>query len=85
MVETLLLQVEQGVLDANALDQLGYTLKVNEALVTPGFQCIWPDLKRSVGSSLRDLIDTTLQADRFNCTVNLQLLRDRTILGESAP
>ena len=33
MVETLLLQVEQGVLDANALDQLGYTLKVNEALV----------------------------------------------------
>ena len=84
MVETLLLQVEQGVLDANALEQLGYTLKVNEALVTPGFECIWPDIKRSIGASLRDLLDKTLHAERFKCTVNLQSLRDRTILEESA-
>ena len=84
MVETLLLQVEQGVLDAGALDQLGYTLKVNEALVTPGFECIWPELKRSVGPSLRDLIDKTLHADRFHCKVDLKSLRDRTILGDAA-
>jgi len=85
MVETLLLQVEQGVLDADALDQLGYTLKVNEALVTPGFECIWPELKRSVGPSLKDLIDKTLHAERFDCKINLKSLRDRTILGDSAP
>jgi hypothetical protein len=84
MVETLLLQVEQGVLDANALDQLGYTLKVNEALVTPGFQCIWPEIKRSIGSSLRDLIEKTLQANRFKCGIDVRSLRDRTILGENA-
>ena len=43
----------------DALEQLGYTLKANEAFVTPGFECIWPDHKRSVGPSLKDLIDTT--------------------------
>src|SRR5256885_2092303 len=85
MVETLLLQVEQGVLDANALEQLGYTLKMNEALVTPGFECIWPDIKRSIGASLRDLIDKTLQANRFKCSINLPALRDRTILGRGGP
>jgi hypothetical protein len=84
MVETLLLQVQQGVLDANALEQLGYTLKTNEALVTPGFECIWPDLKRSVGSSLAQLIDTTLQSSRFKCAIDLKSLRDRTILGGGA-
>jgi hypothetical protein len=80
MVETLLLQVEQGVLDPDALDQLGYTLKVNEALVTPGFECIWSELKRSVGPSLKDLIEKTLQADRFHCSVDLKALRDRVVL-----
>ena len=84
MVETLLLQVEQGVLDAGALDQLGYTLKVNEALVTPGFECLWPDIKRSIGSSLRGLIETNLNAERFKCAINLKILRERTILEEVA-
>ena len=80
MVETLLLQVEQGVLDENALDQLGYTLKVNEALVTPGFECIWPDIKRSIGSSLRARIESALDAGRFACKVDLKALRDRSVL-----
>lgn len=84
MVETLLLQVEQGVLDASALEQLGYTLKTNEALVTPGFECIWPDLKRSIGSSLTKLIDTSLQSSHFNCAIDLKSLRDRTVLGREA-
>ena len=81
MVETLLLQVEQGVLDADALEQLGYTLSANEALVTPGFACVWPDMKRSVGSSLRDLIDNAVDVGRFSCSIDIKSLRDKTILG----
>lgn len=84
MVETLLLQVEQGVLDADALEQLGYTLKVNEALVTPGFECLWPEIKGSVGGSLRTLIDETLESGRFKCAVNIKDLRDSTILNSPA-
>ncbi len=82
MVETVLLQVEQGLLDEDALNSLGYTIEGNEAIASPGFRCIWPNLKFSVGGSLRSLIDQTLREDSVNCQVDIQSLQDQTIFGD---
>ena len=80
MVETLLLQVEQGLLDVAALNSLGYTIEGNPALTTPAFRCIWPDVRGFVGASLRSLIEQSFQADPFDCQIDIQALRDQTIL-----
>ena len=83
MVETLILQVEQGLLDVGALNSLGYTIEENPALTTPAFRCIWPDVRGFVGASLRSLIEQSFQADGFDCQIDIQTLRDQTVRGDT--
>jgi hypothetical protein len=78
MLETVLLQVDQGLLPRDALRSLGYDW--GPALANPGFACMWPDLKPGVGPALRDYIEATTPADkRFTCNVDMQALRDDVV------
>jgi len=80
MFETILLQVEQGLLPADAMVRLGYNW--GPILKSPGMACLWPELKVTVGPSVRKAIeDSTPMAERFECKVDLKVLRDETILG----
>jgi hypothetical protein len=74
------LQVEQGLLSSDAMERFGITIGSNEAVNTPGFRCIWPDLRNAVGPSLRILIDDALGSGQFDCPVDIHELRDQTIL-----
>ena len=80
MLETILLQVEQGLLPPDAMARLGYDW--GPVLRYPDMACLWPELSPGVGESVRKLIeDSTPEAERFVCQVNLKALRDETILG----
>lgn len=82
MLETILLQVDQGLLPADAMERLGYNW--GPILSEPAFACAWPDLRTAVGPSVRQFIEEgTPTAKRFRCTVNLQALRDATILRKN--
>jgi hypothetical protein len=82
MLETILLQVDQGLLPADATKRLGYNW--GPALAEPAFACMWPELSSGVGPSVRSYIeDSTPAAQRFACQVDLKALRDSTIAGES--
>ncbi len=80
MLETILLQAEQGLLPPDAMARLGYHW--GPVLSSPAMACLWPELRTQVGSSVRKFIeDSTPEADRLPCRVDLQALRDETILG----
>jgi len=80
MLETILLQVEQGLLPPDATARLGYNW--GPILSNPAMACLWPDLRVHVGPSVRKFIeDSTPSGKRSPCKVNLQALCDKTILG----
>jgi len=80
MLETILLQVEQGLLPSDATSRLGYHW--GPILSNPAMACLWPELRTNLGPSVRKFIeDSTAEADRAQCQVDLQALRDETILG----
>jgi hypothetical protein len=80
MLETILLQVEQGLLPPDATTRLGYNW--GPILSNPAMACLWPELRTQVGPSLRKFIeDSTPEAERLPCQIDLQALRDETILG----
>jgi hypothetical protein len=81
MFETILLQVEQGLLPADAMVRLGYNW--GAVLSSPSYACLWPELQTTVGPSVRKAIeDSTPKAERFVCAVDLKALRDETIRGQ---
>ena len=80
MLETILLQVEQGLLPSDATTRLGYSW--GPILSNPAMACLWPELRTQVGPSVRKFIeDSTPEAQRVPCQVDLKALRDETILG----
>ena len=80
MLETILLQVDQGLLPSDATTRLGYNW--GPILKNPAMACIWPELRTQVGPTVRKFIeDSTPEAQRVPCQVDLQALRDETILG----
>ncbi len=81
-VETFLLQVEQGLLEEDAMTQWGFSFEGHPAMETVGFVCIWPDLSGFVGANLRSEIDEGLRNFDAECPVDLPTLRDQTILGK---
>ncbi len=81
--ETLLLQVEQGLLDENALNSLGYTLEEHPEDDTPAFRCIWPDIRDFVGDTLRNLVDQSIKMIPLDCPIDIQALRDQTVRGNT--
>ena len=83
LLETLLLQVEQGLLDVDALSSLGYTIEKNPLANAPAFRCIWPDIRDFVGDSLRSVVEQTFQANPFDCQIDIQVLRDQTVRGDT--
>ena len=81
MFETILLQVEQRLLPADAMERLGYNW--GPILSTPAIACLWPSLSQGVGESVRGLIEAgTPVGDRFDCQVDIEALRAQTVLGE---
>ena len=81
MLEMIQLQVEQGLLPADAVARLGYNW--GPILQNAAIACIWPELRTQVSPSVRKLVeDSTPPADRAPCQVDLQALRDQTILGQ---
>ena len=75
MLEMILLQVEQGLLPPDAVTRLGYNW--GPILSDPAMACLWPELRTQVGSSVRKFIeDSTPEADRLPCRVDLQALRE---------
>ena len=80
MLETILLQVEQGLLPPDATTRLGYNW--GPILSNPAFACLWPDLRVHVGTSVRKFIEDSTPPDkRLACKVDLEALSDETILG----
>ena len=51
LAETMLLQVEQGLLPPDALDRLGYGI-LHRYLSFPIYACIWPDIVSGVSTPL---------------------------------
>jgi hypothetical protein len=82
MLETILLQVDQGLLPPDATTRLGYNW--GPILSNPAMACLWPELRTRVGPSVRKFIeDSTPEAQRLPCQVDLKALRDETILGQT--
>ena len=79
-VETFMLQVDEGLLDADAMTKWGFSFEDHPALETVGFICIWPELSNFVGAKLRVEIDKGLGDFGPECPVDLPALRDQTIL-----
>lgn len=81
MLETILLQVDQGLLPFDATTRLGYNW--GPVLSNPAMACLWPELRTRVGPSVRKFIeDSTPEAQRLPCNVDLKALRDETILSQ---
>lgn len=81
MLETILLQVDQGLLPSDAMARLGYNW--GPVLSSPAYACLWPELRTRVGPSVRQYIeDSSPTASRFTCQVDLKVLRDETVLGK---
>src|SRR6516165_7868930 len=70
MLETILLQVDQGLLPPDATTRLGYNW--GPILSNPAMACLWPELRTRVGPSVRKFIeDSTPEAQRLPCQVDL--------------
>lgn len=83
MLETILLQVDQGLLPPDATQRLGYNW--GPALANPAFACLWPELKNQTGQSVREYIEaSTPDAQRYRCPVDLASLRRATVMGSPA-
>ena len=82
MLETVLIQVEQGQLPEDAVTRLGYNW--GPILSNPGYACMWPELQPEVGASLRKYIENTSPPDqRVPCPVDLKVLQDSTVLRKT--
>jgi len=63
------------------MDRLGYNW--GPMLAQPAFACMWPFLSLGVGDSVVEFIEEeTPIADRFVCEIDIEALREQTILGE---
>lgn len=80
MLATVNLQVRLDLLDADAVERLGYTLDDHRGLATPGFVCLWPTIRTGgggVSSALRPLIDEAIQEYGIECELDVQALFDQ--------
>jgi hypothetical protein len=84
MLETVQLQVEQGLLPDDAMSRLGYDWGKSLGPGYVGFVCLWPSLREQLGPAVREIVEkSTPASERGVCPVDLKALTDRTILGSS--
>jgi hypothetical protein len=69
--ETLHLQVEQGVLPAEALDRLGWGNGANVMWQNRGFVCLWPAIRPNTSEQLIALIEEARPSDFVPCTATV--------------
>ena len=66
--ETLHLQIEQGVLPAEALSRLGWSNGPNVMWQMPAFVCLWPAIRPNTSDQLVGLIEASRPPDLMPCT-----------------
>ncbi len=67
--ETVLLQVEQGLLPPDALDRLGFRgWKEIFEVEDPKNACIWPLIRPGVSSSFREFVEGAKNVDAIDCS-----------------
>ena len=80
LFETVLLQVDQGLLPEAAINNLGFRIFGDGILAIPGVACLWPRLSQgagAVGAKAREWIENgTPEAERVLCPVDLSTLRE---------
>jgi len=70
-LETVLIQVEEGLLPNDALERLGYSMWEN--MSHPHFICVWPALEEWVGQSVREYIEAHPVPESQGCPVPVVL------------
>ncbi len=67
--ETVLLQVEQGLLPPDALERLGFRgwMEIFE-VEDPKVACIWPLIRPGVSSSFREFVEGAKNVDAIDCS-----------------
>ena len=65
--ETVLLQVEQGLLPSDAMERLGYRGWMT-FFGDPKVACIWPLIQPGVGASFSEFVEGAQKADAIDCT-----------------
>ena len=65
--ETVLLQVEQGLLPPDAMERLGYGGWTG-IFEDPKRACTWPLIRRGVSSSFREFVEGAKNVDAIDCT-----------------
>ena len=70
--ETVLLQVEQGLLEPDAMQKLGYNYYRSAFLSVPANACVWPYLSMATSDEFRAYVERTPQSARYHCPVDVQ-------------
>ncbi len=65
--ETVLLQIEGGLLPPDAMERLGYRGWL-ETFENPKTACIWPSIRPGVSTSFREYVEGTQEADQIDCS-----------------
>ncbi len=65
--ETVLLQVEQGLLPPDAMERLGYRTWMT-FLEGPKTACVWPSIRPAVSTSFREFVEGAQRGDGIDCT-----------------
>jgi len=65
--ETVLLQIEQGLLPTDAMERLGFIgwMRIFE---DPKTACIWPSIQRDVSTSFRQFVERARRTETIDCT-----------------
>ena len=64
--ETVLLQIEQGLLPPDAMERLGYR-GWTSIFEDPKIACIWPLIRPEVNTSFREFVEGAQDVDAINC------------------
>ena len=66
LLETLMLQIEQGILPPDAVERLGFVW-ATESLSEPLFSCVWPFIKKDVSPGVIAFVESKHAPDQFDC------------------
>jgi hypothetical protein len=85
LAETVLLQIEQGVLPPDAMQRLGYSYFRIGFLSIPAAACVWSQISSNgaVAPALIEYVERTPMTDRYECQLNVGAVRDRSVLEDT--